>query len=431
MAFAGLPSDGPDRCNLSRPIGSERVCPFTHLTIDFPMPIQIISKAMQRFLKLEASGGLILMGCAVLAFIASNTSLASLYDAFLNVPGQVRVGSLNIQKPLLLWVNDLWMAVFFFLVGLEIKRELMEGSLSSRESLMLPCVAAVGGMAVPALIYSAINWGDATAMRGWAIPAATDIAFALGVLALLGSRVPIGLKVFLTAVAIVDDLGAIIIIALFYTADLNLASLGLAGAGVALLVLANRMGVRSVPVYLAIGLFMWVCVLKSGVHATLAGVATALAIPMTGTTPDDPSPLKKLEHELHPLVAYLILPVFAFANAGVSLQGVTLKSLTEPITLGIGCGLVFGKAIGVFGASWLAVKAGWTRLPDNTNWSGLFGVALLCGIGFTMSLFIGTLAWEANAAQYAVSVRLGVLGGSIVSAILGYLWLRAVLKAPA
>lgn len=395
------------------------------------MPIQIISQALQRFLRLEASGGLILMGCAVLAFIASNTSLDGLYESFLNTPAQVRIGSLNIEKPLLLWINDFWMAIFFFLVGLEIKREMVEGSLSTRETFMLPCVAAFGGMVVPALIYAGINLGDATALRGWAIPAATDIAFALGVLALLGSRVPVGLKVFLTAVAIVDDLGAIIIIALFYTADLNLTSLGLAGIGVALLVLANRLGVKAVPVYLAIGLFMWVCVLKSGVHATLAGVATALAIPMTGATEDDPSPLKKLEHELHPLVAYFILPVFAFANAGVSLHGVTLSAFAEPITLGIACGLIFGKPIGVFLASWIAVKAGWTRLPENTSWSALFGATLLCGIGFTMSLFIGTLAWEANAAQYAVSVRLGVLGGSIVSAILGYLWLRAVLKAPA
>lgn len=395
------------------------------------MPIQIISQALQRFLKLEASGGLILMGCAVLAFIASNSALSPLYDAFLNVPGQVRVGDLNIQKPLLLWVNDLWMAVFFFLVGLEIKRELLEGSLSTRETLMLPCIAAAGGMAIPALIYTGINWGDAVALRGWAIPAATDIAFALGVLALLGSRVPIALKVFLTAVAIVDDLGAIIIIAVFYTADLNLTSLGLAAVGVLALVIANKSGVRAVPVYLAIGLFMWVCVLKSGVHATLAGVATALAIPLTGAKPEDESPLKSLEHSLHPLVAYLILPTFAFANAGVSLAGVQWSALLQPVTLGIACGLVFGKVIGVFGASWIAVKLGLTRLPDGATWSAMFGVALLCGIGFTMSLFIGTLAWEDDAGGMAVAVRLGVLGGSIVAAILGYFWLRMVLPKKA
>lgn len=391
------------------------------------MPIQAISQALHRFLKLEASGGLILMGCAVLAFIASNSALAPLYDAFLNVPGQVRVGELNISKPLLLWVNDLWMAVFFFLVGLEIKRELLEGSLSSRDTLMLPCVAALGGMIAPALIYAGINWNDAVALRGWAIPAATDIAFALGVLALLGSRVPIALKVFLTAVAIVDDLGAIVIIAMFYTADLNVTSLGLASLGVLGLVIANKTGVRSVPVYLAIGLFTWVCVLKSGVHATLAGVATALAIPISGDGPDAESPLKKLEHDLHPLVAYLILPTFAFANAGVSLAGVKLTALLEPVTLGIACGLVFGKVIGVFGASWVAIKLGITRLPDETTWKALFGAALLCGIGFTMSLFIGTLAWEDDAGNRAVAVRLGVLGGSIIAAVLGYFWLRMVL----
>lgn len=394
------------------------------------MPIQIISQALRRFLKLEASGGLVLMGCAVLAFIASNSALSPLYDAFLNVPGQVRVGELNIQKPLLLWVNDLWMAVFFFLVGLEIKRELLEGSLSTRETLMLPCIAALGGMVAPALIYAGINWGDAVALRGWAIPAATDIAFALGVLALLGSRVPIALKVFLTAVAIVDDLGAIIIIALFYTADLNLTSLGLAAVGVLALIIANKSGVRAVPVYLAIGLFMWVCVLKSGVHATLAGVATALAIPLTGAKPEDESPLKSLEHSLHPLVAYLILPTFAFANAGVSLAGVQWSAMLQPVTLGIACGLVFGKVIGVFGASWIAIKLGLTRLPEGANFKSLFGVALLCGIGFTMSLFIGTLAWEEDAGSMAVAVRLGVLGGSIIAAVLGYVWLRMVLPAP-
>lgn len=394
------------------------------------MPIQSLVQALGRFFKMEAAGGLVLMLCAVLAFIASNSALSPLYDTFLNVPGQVRIGDLNIQKPLLLWVNDLWMAVFFFLVGLEIKRELLEGSLSSRETLMLPCIAAVGGMIAPALIYAGINWGDAVALRGWAIPAATDIAFALGVLALLGSRVPIGLKVFLTAVAIVDDLGAIVIIAMFYTADLNLTSLGLAAMGVLALVIANRCGVRAVPVYLAIGAFMWVCVLKSGVHATLAGVATALAIPLAGASPEDDSPLKELEHDLHPLVAWLILPTFAFANAGVSLAGVQWSALLQPVTLGIACGLVLGKVIGVFGASWIAIKLGITRLPEGATHSAMFGVALLCGIGFTMSLFIGTLAWEQDAGGMAVAVRLGVLGGSIIAAVLGYIWLRMVLPNP-
>ena len=390
--------------------------------------MRAVSDALTRFFKLESSAGLLLMASAALAFIVSNSPLSSAYASLLDMPGQVRLGPLNIAKPLLLWINDFWMAIFFLLVGLEIKRELLEGNLASRESLTLPCVAALGGMIVPALIYTAFNWGDSTSLRGWAIPAATDIAFALGVLALLGSRVPVALKVFLTAVAIVDDLGAIVIIALFYTADLNLLSLALAlaGLGVAVLFALNRAGVTSVPVYIFVGALLWVCVLKSGVHATLAGVATALAIPMRGATPDE-SPVRKLEHDLHPLVAYAILPAFAFANAGVSLAGVDAKALMQPVTLGIAFGLVAGKAIGVFSFAWLAIKLGWTRLPEGANWKSLFGIALLCGIGFTMSLFIGTLAWEDEAGQYAVALRLGVLGGSIVSAVLGFFWLRAVL----
>ncbi|MBL8525799.1 MAG: Na+/H+ antiporter NhaA [Betaproteobacteria bacterium] len=392
--------------------------------------MRAVSDALTRFFKLESAAGLLLMASAALAFIVSNSPLAGAYASLLDMPGQVRLGPLNIAKPLLLWINDFWMAIFFLLVGLEIKRELLEGSLASRESLVLPCVGALGGMLLPALIYAAFNWGDSTGLRGWAIPAATDIAFALGVLALLGSRVPVALKVFLTAVAIVDDLGAIIIIALFYTADLNVLSLALAGVGVLTLVALNRAGVTSVPVYIFVGALLWVCVLKSGVHATLAGVATALAIPMRGATPDE-SPVRKLEHDLHPLVAYAILPAFAFANAGVSLVGVDARALMQPVTLGIAFGLIVGKAAGVFSFAWLAVKLGWTRLPDGANWKAMFGIAMLCGIGFTMSLFIGTLAWEDEAGKYAVAVRLGVLGGSIVSALLGFIWLRAVLPGPA
>jgi len=388
-----------------------------------------VSDALARFLKLESAAGLLLMASAALAFIVSNSPLESWYASILDMPGQVRLGPLNIAKPLLLWINDFWMAIFFLLVGLEIKRELLEGSLATRESLVLPCVGAVGGMLLPALIYAAFNWGDSIGLRGWAIPAATDIAFALGVLALLGSRVPVALKVFLTAVAIVDDLGAIIIIAFFYTADLNVLSLALAGVGVLTLVALNRAGVTSVPVYIFVGALLWVCVLKSGVHATLAGVATALAIPMRGATPDD-SPVRKLEHDLHPLVAYAILPAFAFANAGVSLAGVDARALMQPVTLGIAFGLIVGKAVGVFSFAWLAVKMGWTRLPEGADWKAMFGIALLCGIGFTMSLFIGTLAWDDEAGKYAVAVRLGVLGGSIVSALLGFIWLRAVLPLP-
>jgi len=392
--------------------------------------MQIISQALTRFFRLESASGLILIACAAIAFVVSNSPLQSWYDSFLDMPGQVRIGPLNIAKPMLLWINDFWMAIFFLLVGLEIKRELLEGSLATRESLVLPCVGALGGMVLPALIYTAFNWGDSAGLRGWAIPAATDIAFALGVLALLGSRVPVSLKVFLTAVAIVDDLGAIVIIAIFYTADLNLASLGLAAVGLLALFVLNRTGVRSVPVYIFVGMLLWICVLKSGVHATLAGVATALAIPLRPDAAGN-SPARTLEHELHPLVAYAILPAFAFANAGVSLAGVNANALFQPVTTGIAFGLIVGKSIGVFSFVWVAVKLGWTSLPDDVNWKSLFGVCLMCGIGFTMSLFIGTLAWEENAGGYAVAVRLGVLGGSIVSALLGYVWLRTVLPRPA
>ena len=391
--------------------------------------MQIISQALTRFFRLEAAAGLLLIASAVLAFIISNSPWQGWYEGFLNLPGQVRLGPLDIAKPLLLWINDFWMAIFFLLVGLEIKRELTEGSLASRASLVLPCAGALGGMILPALIYTAFNWGDEAGLRGWAIPAATDIAFALGILALLGSRVPVALKVFLTAVAIVDDLGAIIIIALFYTADLNVVSLGLAGLGLIVLFSLNRAGVTAAPAYIFVGALLWVCVLKSGVHATLAGVATALAIPMRGATPDE-SPARRLEHELHPLVAYVILPTFAFSNAGVSLAGVEITALFQPVTLGIAFGLIIGKTCGVFIFVWLAVKLGWTRLPDSVDWQAMGGVAMLCGIGFTMSLFIGTLAWGNDAGQHAVAVRLGVLGGSIVSALLGLLWLHAVLPKP-
>jgi NhaA family Na+:H+ antiporter len=391
------------------------------------MAVRRFSSALQNFLKLEAAGGLILIGCAALALAVSNSPLSHWYDLFLQLPVEVRVGALHLAKPLLLWINDGLMAVFFLLVGLEIKRELIEGNLSSRDALVLPCVAAAAGMALPALIYAGINAGDPVALRGWAIPAATDIAFALGVLALLGNRVPLFLKVFLTAVAIVDDLGAIVVIAFFYTDNLNLLSLGLAGLGVAALVALNRLGVMRVSAYLAVGLVLWVCVLKSGIHATLAGVAVAFAIPLMGGHGES-SPLKSLEHDLHPVVAYAILPLFAFANAGVSLAGVSFAALGQPVTLGIALGLVVGKAVGIFGAAWIAVTLKWSRLPAEASWSSLFGVALLCGIGFTMSLFIGTLAWDNNAGDYAVAVRLGVLGGSLISAAMGYAWLRMTLS---
>jgi NhaA family Na+:H+ antiporter len=381
--------------------------------------------AFAAFFAHEAAGGIVLAIAALAALIVSNSVWSPLYEAFTRIPGAVNIGGLIvIDKPLLLWVNDLWMAVFFFLVGLEIKRELVEGELASMRQAMLPAVAALGGMIVPAVIYAAINIGDATALRGWAIPAATDIAFAIGIVMLLGSRVPASLKVFLTAVAIIDDLGAIVVIALFYTADLSPLMLGAAVLGGGALFALNRAGVRRADPYIVIGLLIWVCVLKSGVHATLAGVVTALAIPMRGK---DGSPLAgALEHGLHPWVAFAVLPMFAFANAGVSLKGITPATLLEPITLGIAAGLVAGKAIGVYGASWLMIRFGYAAKPAYATPRQHFGVCILCGIGFTMSLFIGGLAFEGLDPSYETRVKLGVLAGSILAGALGtlVLWRR-------
>ncbi|HET6223524.1 MAG TPA: Na+/H+ antiporter NhaA, partial [Dongiaceae bacterium] len=347
---------------------------------------------MREFLRLEAAGGIVLFAAAILALIASNTPLAPLYDLFLNIPVEVRIGVLYIGKPLLLWINDGLMAVFFLLVGLEIKREFREGELSTIGQALLPAIAAVGGMAVPALVYYLCNSGDPLALRGWAIPAATDIAFAVGVMSLLGARVPIGLKVFLLALAIFDDLGAIIIIAVFYTSGLSTLSLLLAAVVLVAMLVLNLAGVTRVAPYALLGVVLWVCVLKSGVHATLAGVATALLIPMRDA--EGESPLKHLEHVLHPWVAFMVVPLFGFANAGVSLAGMSLASLTGGVTLGIAGGLFIGKQIGVFGATLAAVKLGLGRLPEGTGWASIYGAAMLAGIGFTMSLFIGTLAWE-------------------------------------
>jgi NhaA family Na+:H+ antiporter len=333
--------------------------------------------------------------------------------------GEVRIANdgLVLAKPLLLWVNDLWMAVFFFVVGLEIKREVLAGELASIRQASLPAVAALGGMIMPALIYVALNHADAVALRGWAIPTATDIAFALGILMLLGSRVPASLKIFLTAVAIIDDLGAIVVIALFYTAQLSPAMLLAAGAGIVLLALLNRAKVMNIGPYVVIGLVIWVCVLKSGIHATLAGVVTAMAIPLKDE--HGGSPLETAEHALHPWVAFAVLPMFAFANAGVNLQGVSLGTFAQGIPLGIALGLVFGKAIGVFGAAWLLIKFTGASLPAQASTRQFFGVCVLCGIGFTMSLFIGGLAFAGQGGDYETQVKLGVLGGSLLAGILG------------
>jgi NhaA family Na+:H+ antiporter len=374
--------------------------------------------ALGRFISTESVGGVLLAAASIAALVLANSPWRSAYEAFLATPGELSVGSSGLAKPLVVWVNDLWMAVFFLTVGLEIKRELMVGRLASPRQALLPVVAAVGGMAVPSLIYTAFNHADPVGLRGWAIPAATDIAFALGILALLGSRAPASLKVFLTAVAIIDDLGAILIIALFYSSQLSLPMLGCAGAGCAALLLLNRCRVGAVLPYLAVGLVTWFFVLKSGVHPTLAGVVTAFAIPMRRA--DGRSPAEEVQHALHPWVACLVLPVFAFANAGVSLQGLSLSELTHPVPLGIAAGLVVGKAVGVFGATWVAVQLG-ASFPAGANRVQFFGMSLLCGIGFTMSLFIGGLAFAGQEPRHDTLLKLGVLGGSAVSALLGML----------
>jgi NhaA family Na+:H+ antiporter len=377
-----------------------------------------IRGALQRFLQMEASSGLLLIAAAVLALVMNNSPLAYLYQGFLDIPVVAQFGALKIDKPLLLWINDGLMALFFLLIGLEVKREVLAGQLSQPSQIVLPGAAAIGGMLVPALIFWWFNHGNAAALGGWAIPTATDIAFALGVLALLGNRVPTSLKLFLMTLAIIDDLGAIIIIALFYTSELSGAALALAGACIALLVAMNRLGVVRLAPYLIVGLILWVCVLKSGVHATLAGVTLAFCIPLR--TGSQKSPLATLEHALHPWVAYAILPLFAFANAGLSLKGVGLESLTHSVTLGIATGLLLGKAVGVFGLVWLCVKTRIAGLPAGANWGQVFGVAVLCGIGFTMSLFVGSLAYVPGVSEYAGEDRMGILTGSLFAALLGY-----------
>jgi Na+:H+ antiporter, NhaA family len=385
------------------------------------------TSAFMRFFAHESAGGIVLGIAALAALIVSNSPLAAWYEALLRTPGELVIGkTLVLEKTLLVWVNDLWMAVFFFLVGLEIKREFVEGELADRRQAVLPLAAALGGMAVPALIYSAINWGDAQALKGWAIPAATDIAFAIGIVMLLGSRVPVSLKVFLAAVAIIDDLGAVVVIALFYTDKLSLTALAGAGGGLAVLFLLNRMKVVRVDVYAAVGLLIWVFVLKSGVHATLAGVLTALAIPARDA--EGGSPLQRVEQGLHPWVAFLILPVFGFCNSGVNLAGASLATLLQPVTLGITLGLLFGKAIGVFGTSWLMLRSGLAAAPAGASTLQLFGVCVLCGIGFTMSLFIGGLAFEGLDAAYETKLKLGVLAGSILSAGAGVAILLAAAR---
>lgn len=383
------------------------------------MPI----KSIQDFLKLEAASGLILMGAAVLAMIVANSPLSPYYDLLLDVPVVVAVGSFEIAKPLLLWINDGLMALFFFLVGLELKREFLDGDLSQPGQITLPAIGAVGGMLVPAACYAYFNWDNPQALNGWAIPTATDIAFALGILAIIGSRVPLQLKVFLTSLAIFDDLGAIIVIALFYTEQLSMTSLIVSAVILAIVFTINRRGVTDTAPYIFFGIILWVAVLKSGVHATLAGVILALFIPMKGKE-GEPSPLKSLEHNLHSMVAFIILPIFAFANAGISFAGVGIEQITSPVPLGIIVGLLLGKQLGVFGFCFVAIKLGIAKLPENVNWPLLYGVAMLCGVGFTMSLFIGSLAFEQTGENLIFQDRLGIVVGSLISGLMGYLLIR-------
>lgn len=389
---------------------------------------------LDKFFKKESSVGILLMIATVLATGMANSPLHGLYNYFLDTPLEIRLGrQLHIDKPLLLWINDGLMAIFFLLIGLEVKREVLMGQLSSRAQIMLPAAAAVGGMLVPALVYVLINLGNPVALAGWAIPAATDIAFALGILALLGKRVPTSLKIFLLALAIMDDLGAIVIIALFYSADISLSMLSLAAVCVVLLVLLNRLQVARVAPYIWIGMFLWIFVLKSGVHATLAGVTLAFAIPLRTTGDPDHSPLEMLEHDLQPLVNFMILPLFAFANAGIPWAGMGIGDLLHPVPLGITLGLCFGKLVGVFGFSAAAIKMGIARLPHKATWLHMFGVAALCGVGFTMSLFIGGLAFQytgGDAVAYLTSHRIGILTGSLISGVLGYLILYMAGPAP-
>jgi len=381
---------------------------------------------MREFVKLESSSGYLLIAATVLALLMANISVAqTAYEWFLGLHLTITLGGLGVDKPLLLWINDALMVFFFMLVGLELKREMVEGQLSRPDQVVLPVLAAVGGLVVPAAIFWFINGDFASQKNGWAIPTATDIAFALAMLGLLGSRVPLSLKVFLTTIAIVDDIAAIVIIAIFYTYDLSVISLALAGMGIVALAVLNRYRVMNLAPYMLVALFIWLCVLKSGVHATLAGVVVAAFIPLRAG--DDSSPARHLEHTLHPWVAFAVLPIFAFANAGVSLRGMSIETLSNGVPLGIILGLFVGKQVGVFGMVLLARLTGLAKLPEGTTWGQVYGVAILCGIGFTMSLFIGTLAFQHGNFDLLSGVKLGVLVGSILSAVAGLLVLHLTL----
>ncbi len=389
-------------------------------------PVYPTGKFIRRFLQMESSGGILLITAALIAIVFANTPMAGVYHAFLETPFTFSYGEFGISKPLILWINDGLMAIFFLMVGMEIKRELVEGELSTVGQAVLPFFGAAGGMIVPALIYVYFNWGSEETMRGWAIPSATDIAFSLAILGLFGSRAPLALKIFLTAVAVIDDLGAIVIIALFYTSKISLASLIIAGLCFIVLLILNLKGTRKFAPFIVVGLIMWVAVLKSGVHATIAGVVLGFMIPLKVTLPNGKSMLKYMEHGLHSWVAYLILPLFAFANSGVDFSGISVDHLKDPVPLGIALGLFVGKQLGIFLFASVLILAGFTRLPERCTWMQFYGVCILCGIGFTMSLFIGGLAF--NSTFLLTETRLGVLLGSFASGVMGYIWLSIALR---
>ena len=382
---------------------------------------------IQRFLKLESAGGILLLFSAAVAMLLANSPLSNQYNDFLNLPVSLQIGSFSINKTLIHWINDGLMAVFFVLVGMEVKKELFEGALSSYQQAIFPAIAAVGGMIVPALVYWFIAKQDPSLANGWAIPMATDIAFALGIMALLSKQVPLPLKIFLLALAIIDDLGAIVVIALFFSHELSVQALIFSGISILTLVLLNRFRVSVLCAYMVIGAILWASVLKSGVHATLAGVIIGFCIPLKGKKGE--RPLHDFEHILAPWSSFVILPLFAFANAGVSFDGIDVSMISSPLLLAIACGLIIGKPVGVFGFSYISVKLGLAKLPDGINFKQIFAVAVLCGIGFTMSMFLASLAFDADAGESVNTLsRLGILLGSTVSATLGYLFLKQTTK---
>ncbi|KGK19128.1 Na+/H+ antiporter NhaA [Vibrio navarrensis] len=381
-----------------------------------------MNDAIRDFFKMESAGGILLVIAAAIAMVIANTSLNDIYQSVLHS----YVFGMSVSH----WINDGLMAIFFLLIGLEVKRELLEGALKSKETAIFPAIAAVGGMLAPALVYVLFNSGDPQAVQGWAIPAATDIAFALGIMALLGKRVPVSLKVFLLALAIIDDLGVVVIIALFYSGDLSTLALTIGFIMTGVLFLLNAKEVTKLTWYIVVGIILWAAVLKSGVHATLAGVVIGFAIPLNGKKGEH-SPLKHMEHALHPYVAFAILPLFAFANAGISLEGVSVSGLTSMLPLGIALGLLIGKPLGIFSFSWVAVKTGVARLPEGITFRHIFAVSVLCGIGFTMSIFISSLAFGGVSPEYDTYARLGILMGSTTAAVLGYCLLHISLPKSA